>query len=201
MLGIAPLLASERRQHACLGAHACVLDASGMSWPTLAMAWSWLHAHERSLPPLKSLFSNSPFILRRQQSSLSRNNAPITICPLTLHLIPSYRISETFIQLDHACALLLLRSSHGCKATHEALHIPIPDLGLEEGHTKLVRETINSLLNVTLQFFFWTINYFNYNILNCPYWDLNPKPLPFLCGVFFKILCALLHDINTLLFI
>ena len=150
MLGIAPLLASERRQHACLGAHACVLEASNMPWPAmawlwlvLAMAWSWLHAHERSLPPLKSLFSNSPFILRRHQSSLSRNNSPITISPLTLHLIPSYKISDTFIQLDHACALLLLRSSHGCKATHEALHMPIPDLGLEGDHTKLERLSIH----------------------------------------------------------
>ena len=51
--------------------------------------------------------------------------------PLNLLLIPSYKISETSIQHDHVRVLLPQWSSHGCKATHEALHVPIPDLGFE----------------------------------------------------------------------
>ena len=50
VLGIALVPTLERRQHACLGAHVCVLEASGVPWPALAKVWSRLPTHER--PPL-----------------------------------------------------------------------------------------------------------------------------------------------------
>ena len=56
-----------------------------------------------------------------------------SILPWLLYYIP--QDLQGFIQPNLVFALLSFRSSHGCKATHEALHVPIPDLVLKGGHT------------------------------------------------------------------
>ena len=99
-------------------------------------------------PPLKSLFSNSLFSLRRHQSGLSRHNAPqLHFCPLTSLFIPPCRILEPSVWIDPTFSLLLSRSSHGCKATHEALHMLFNNLGFERGsqvHPYQMRSTSTS---------------------------------------------------------
>ena len=41
---------------------------------------------------------------------------------------------------DPACALLPLGSSHGCKDTHEALSMPMLDLGLKGGYSSVLND-------------------------------------------------------------
>ena len=41
---------------------------------------------------------------------------------------------------DSACALLPLGSSHGCKATHEALSMSMLDLTLEGGYSSALND-------------------------------------------------------------
>ena len=66
---------------------------------------------------------------------MRRYNAPVTHLPSDLLFVLSLQNLRGSNQPDPTCALLPLGSSHGCKATHEALPLPIPDLGLEGGHT------------------------------------------------------------------
>ena len=68
----------------------------------------------------------------------------LLFCPWTSLFIPFLQNLQGFNQLDPACALLSLGSSHGCKATHEALYVPMPDLGLEGGHSNTVLHHIVS---------------------------------------------------------
>ena len=58
----------------------------------------------------------------------------LPFCPLPLLFIRSLQNLQGFNQPDPASALLLLGSSHGRKATHEALPMSMPDLGLKGGH-------------------------------------------------------------------
>ena len=67
---------------------------------------------------------------------------------LTLLLIPFLQNLRSSNQPNPVCALLLLGSSHRCKATYETLHASMPDLGLEGGHTRLERLNAYLLLLV-----------------------------------------------------
>ena len=57
-----------------------------LPWSALTEARSWLPTHERSLPPIKSLFSLFHYVLRRHQGMLRRYNAPVTLLPLDFAL-------------------------------------------------------------------------------------------------------------------
>ena len=41
---------------------------------------------------------------------------------------------------DPTCVLLSLGSSHGCKDTHEALSMPMLDLGLKGGYSSVLND-------------------------------------------------------------
>ena len=128
--------ASVGGEAACVSECPCkCLQSICLPWPALAKAWSWLPTCERPTPPtLKELIYLFHSILRRHQGMLRRYNAPITLLPSDLLFVPSLQNLQGCNQPDHARVLLSLGSSHGCKATHEALHVPIPSLGLEGGH-------------------------------------------------------------------
>ena len=92
-------------------------------------------------PSLKSLFSNSHFFQRTHQSSLSRHIASqLPFSPLTFLFIPPCKIPKASIHTYLVFSLLPYRSSHGCKATHEALHVPLIGLGLKGGYKPIPTE-------------------------------------------------------------
>ena len=65
---------------------------------------------------------------------LRRYNAPVTLLPFDMLFVPFLQNLRGSNQPDSARALLPLGSSHGCKATYEALPVLIPGLGLEGGY-------------------------------------------------------------------